>query len=52
MLDPDFMAPIIYLATDEAQNLTSQLIYASGGTLHMLDYCGHAYIRRWVMDRY
>jgi len=32
--EPDFAAPIIvYLATDEAQNITGQLVYASGGDL-------------------
>jgi len=33
-MDPDFVPPIIvYLATDEAQNITGQFIYASGGDL-------------------
>ena len=33
-LDPDYIAPIIaYLSTDEAQNITGQFIYASGGDI-------------------
>jgi 3-oxoacyl-[acyl-carrier protein] reductase len=33
-LDPDYIAPIIaYLATDEAQTITGQFIYASGGDI-------------------
>ena len=56
MLDPDFVAPIIvYLATDEAQNITGQLIYASGGDLciyaRLLQ--PHAFIRKmgkWTID--
>jgi 3-oxoacyl-[acyl-carrier protein] reductase len=33
-LDPDYIAPIIaYLATDEAQSITGQFIYASGGDI-------------------
>jgi NAD(P)-dependent dehydrogenase (short-subunit alcohol dehydrogenase family) len=33
-LEPDFVAPIIvYLATDEAQDVTGRYIYASGGDI-------------------
>ncbi|MFH1087747.1 MAG: SDR family NAD(P)-dependent oxidoreductase [Chloroflexota bacterium] len=57
--DPDMVAPVVvYLATDEAKDITGQFIYASGGDvciyaqpLQML--CTHRFVRKsgkWTVD--
>ena len=56
---PEFVAPmVVYLATDEAQNITSQFIYASGGDICIysrpIQLPGpHTFIRKvgkWTVD--
>lgn len=58
-VEPDFVAPIVvYLATDEAQNITGQLIYAGGGDICIYTEplqltAAHRFIRKsdkWTVD--
>ena len=57
--DPDLIAPIIvYLATDEAKDVTGCFVYAAGGDVCIYEQpfqmtCGHKFLRKvgkWTVD--